>query len=417
VVGPNRPTGTTMTPAQSSNGVVTASGSAIDLEAFRSFPYGLFVTSADGTIVACNLQATRLIEAKGLSPNGLRCCELLGCRTPDTVLSGGCVTEMTLAHGSLLPEMRIDIDADSGQASLWVAAAPLGGTGNGAAASHVVVQLRPGVVNDRRRRTDPHWMSGPRLRIRVLGATIVESPEGPIGGEWLDQRAGQLLKFLVAERHRSVHVEEIGESIWPKADFAVAANVRYYIHALRKLLEPGRGSREPSAFVVSRAGGYRLNLDRVMVDADEFEQHVSSGLEMAEHDALEASTELERGIALYRGDFLADLPYAEWTLGERHRLHDLACIALHKLADMRLERRALDGAARALERLATMQPYDEAVHRQLMELDVMRGQRSGAIRRYEALRSRMRRTFGYDPEFTPSDLSSPAGQPAERGSA
>ncbi len=385
------------------------SSSTLSAEAFRRFPYGLIVTSHDGTIVARNLQATRLIEAKGLSAEGLRCCELLGCRTPDTVLSAGCITEMALARGALLPEMRVDIHTHSEPAALWLAAAPLIDLGY----SHVVVQLRPGVANDRRRRTDPHWMDGPSLRIRVLGGTIVESPEGPIGGEWLDQRAGQLLKFLVAERHRAVHVEEIGESIWPRADFAVASNVRYYIHALRTKLEPGRGRREPSAFVVSRAGGYRLNLERVSVDADEFEKCISGGLRMADHDPREADVELERGIALYRGDFLADLPYAEWALAERHRLHDLACMALRRLADMRMERRALDGAARMLERLGAMQPYDEAVHRQLMELDVMRGQRSGAIRRYGALRSRMRRTFGHDPEFTPADLTVPKKQVVE----
>jgi DNA-binding SARP family transcriptional activator len=403
-----------MARAQSSNGVVTAFGSAVDREAFQRFPYAMLVTRGDGTIVARNLQATRLIEDRGLSPEDSSCCTLLGCRTPDTVLSEGCVTAMALTHGSLLPETRVDIQTSSGLASLWIAAAPLAGEGNGAGGPRVVLQLRPGIANDRRRRTDPHWMSGPRLRIRSLGTTVVESPEGPIGGRWLDQRAGQLLKFLVAERHRAVHVEEIGESIWPRADFAVAKNVRYYIHALRGQLEPGRGKRQLSAFVVSRAGGYRLNLDRVSVDADEFELHVSAGLEALDSDPAEAEAELERGIALYRGDFLADLPYAEWALSERHRLHDLVCIALRKLADIRLERRAFDGAMRALERLATMQPYDEAVHRQLMELDLARGHRTGAIRRYDALRSRMRRTFGHDPDFSPADLAIPDKQPTPR---
>ena len=58
---------------------------------------------------------------------------------------------------------------------------------------------------------------------------------------------------------------------------------------------------------------------------------------------------------------------------ERHRLHDLACLGLRRLADIRQERRVLDGAARALERLATLQPFDEDVHRRLMELDICRG--------------------------------------------
>ena len=94
-----------------------------------------------------------------------------------------------------------------------------------------------------------------------------------------------------------------------------------------------------------------------------------------ESDPQAAAAEIERGLALYQGDFLADLPYAEWAMPERHRLHDLACMGLRRLADIRLELRLVDGAARSLERLAALQPFDEDVHRRLMELDIMRGRR------------------------------------------
>jgi DNA-binding SARP family transcriptional activator len=392
---------------QTRNGRVAAElGSKLDREAFQRFPYGLLVTNADSKIVAHNLQVTRLIEQKGLREAGSTCCDLLGCRQPDTVLADGCVTEMTLERAALLPEIRVDLQTGVGTVGLWIAAAPFDREGTRDA--HVVMQLRPGVAGDRRRRTEPHWMNGPRLRIRSLGGMVIESREGPIDGQWLDQRTGELLMYLVAERHRLVHVEKIGESLWPDASYSIAASVRYYIHALRSKLEPERPKRALSSFVVARAGGYRLNLERVTVDADEFETHVSTGLALAQSDPQGADAELEAGLALYRGDFLADLPYAEWALAERHRLHELACRALRQLADLRLEQQMLTSAMRALERLAAMQPYDESVHRQLMELDIESGQRSNAIRRYEALRSRTRRTFKHDPSFTPADLSSKA---------
>jgi hypothetical protein len=47
------------------------------------------------------------------------------------------------------------------------------------------------------------------------------------------------------------------------------------------------------------------------------------------------------------------------------------------------------------------------VHRKLMELDIVRGRRSDAVRRYMTLRTRIRRTFGHDPNFTPADLTNP----------
>jgi DNA-binding SARP family transcriptional activator len=374
---------------------------SLESEVFDAFPYGLLVLDRSGRVICRNREATQLIGKLGLAKAQLTCCTLLGCHKPDTVLEAACVTDLALGRDAPLPEIRIDVGPLTGGSAMWVTAAAIG------AGERVVLQLRPGLTGDRRQRTSSHWMSAPRLRIRTLGATGVESVEGPIGGAWLDQRAGQLLKYLVAERRRAVAVDEIGESIWPGSDYAVGASVRYYVHSLRRRLEPQRGSREPSAFIVSRCGTYRLQLDHVDVDADDFEAHVEAGLAAAEMSPQAAAAELERGLAIYRGDFLAELPYAEWAMPERHRLHDLACLGLRRLAEIRLELRVLDGAARALERLATLQPFDEDVHRRLMELDIVSGRRSDAVRRYAALRSRLRRTFGHDPDFTLADLARP----------
>ena len=375
--------------------------SSLELEAFKCFPYGLLVLDRDGRVMCVNDEAARLIDEAGMAPAGLTCCELLGCRRENTVLASACLTELAVAHDVSLPEVRVDIGCPHRPATVWVAAARFGGGD-----PRVVLQLRPGIAGDRRKRTGPDWMAGAvGLRIRCLGRTVVETAEGPLGGAWLEQRTGQLLKYLVAERRRAVAVDEIGESIWPGADYAVGANVRYYIHALRRKLEPQRAAREPSVLILARAGTYRLNLDDVEVDADLFEAHLNVGLAAVKADGPRAAEELERGLALYHGDFMADLPYAEWAMHERHRLHDLACMGLRSLADIRMEQRVIDGAARCLERLAILQPYDEDVHRRLMELDLMQGRRSDVVRRYETLRTRIRATFGHDPNFTPADLA------------
>jgi DNA-binding SARP family transcriptional activator len=385
-----------------------SSRAAIEREAFAAFPYGLLVLDRDGRVLCQNREAARLIEAAGGGEAGLSCCTLLGCRSAESVLAGVCVSELALARRDTLPEVRVDLPGLEGPIATWVTAAAI----DDELGTRVLLQLRPGVANDRRRRTTPHWMSEPRLRIQSLGRTIVESAEGPIAGAWLDQRTGQLLKFLVAERQRAVPTEEIGESLWPGADYAVGGSVRYYVHALRRRIEPQRGSRAPSAFIVSRAGSYRLNLDQVQVDADDFEEHVKAGLRVLDCDPDTAAAAIERGLTVYRGDFLADLPYAEWAMLERHRLHDLACTALRALAGVHLQRAAVAQAVDCLERLGRLQPYDEDVHRRLMELDIAQGRRSDAVRRYDVLRSRIRHTFGHDLDFTPADLAPFATPPA-----
>ena len=387
----------------------SAESSSLELDAFRGFPYGLLVFDGEGRVLCRNREAARLIEESAVEEEGLTCCSLFGCQRPGTVLACGCLTELALAHESALPEVRVDIETPRGPLAMWVAAGTIDrGDGEGV---RVGVQLRPGQASDRRQRTALHWMDGPRLRICTLGKTVVESAEGPIEGAWLEQRTGQILKYLVAMRHRAVAIDEIGESIWPGADYAIGASVRYYIHSLRRKLEPQRGLREASVFIAVGSGSYRLKLDHVVIDADEFEAEVTAGVARAEHDPQGAAVKIERGLASYRGDFLADLPYAEWAMSERQHLHDLACMGLGCLASIRVDLGLFAGAAHSLERLAAMQPYDEDVHRRLMELDIMQGRRSDAVRRYALLRSRLRRTFGHDPEFTPADLAHPRLHP------
>ncbi len=394
------------------NGIAGGRG-GLERAAFQGFPYGIVIIDHDGRIVSRNIQAARLIEAKGLDDGEASCCSLLGCRDPQTVLAGVCITELALSRGEPLPEIRVDVETRDGAVkALWVAAAPL------QESSHFVLQLRPGPARDRRRRTDPHWMTGPSLHIRTLGRMLVQSAEGPLEGGWLDQRTGQLLRYLLTERNRFVQTDEIGENLWSNADFAIAGSVRYYVHALRRKIEPQRGHREPSSFILSRAGGYRLNLELVKVDADDFERRISAGLASARSNPDAAVEDLESGLALYEGDFLADVPYAEWAMAERDRLHNLACTGLRRLTDIHLGRDAPSNAVRALERLAAMTPYDEGVLRQLMELDIAAGRRSDAIRRYNVLRSRIRHMFGHDPSFTPADLTStPAGPAGRAGEA
>jgi DNA-binding SARP family transcriptional activator len=357
------------------DGMLVPGGASTQREAFERFPYGLLVLDRAGRIVCCNRQATRMLNALGLPETGLTCCALLGCRQPDSLLEGECLTELALTREQVLPEIRVDVRSTNGSSAVWVTAAAIDGGD-----PRVVLQLRPGSAGDRRRRASSHWIADPRLRIRTLGATAVDSAAGSIGGAWLDQRTGQLLKYLIAERRRAVTVDEIGESIWPEADYAVGA---------------------------TNCGTYRLALEHVALDAEEFEARLSAAMAAAELDPQGAAGEIEQSLALYRGDFLADLPYAEWAMAERHRLHELACMGLRRLADIRLERRALEGAVPALERLATLLPFDEDVHRRLMELDILRGRRSDAVRRYATLRCRLRRTFGHDPDFTPADLARP----------
>jgi len=381
---------------------------AVETEVFEAFPYGILVADRSGCIVAANRAATDMV---GPIVDGdgrrLTSCELLGCGTAGP-LAHVCLTEAALERGSVLPEIRLDLPPGDPTGAAWVTAAPLNDDG-----SRVVIELRPGDAADRRRRSVPHWTAGAQLRIITLGTTRVESAEGPIGGRWLEQRPGQLLKYLLAERHRVVRAEEIAETIWPGAGLKILGNVRHFVHALRTRLEPERGRRVPSSFILNVQGGYAIDRRHIYVDADDFEDHVRAGLDQlaAGHVAL-ARERLEHAMALYGGDFLADEPYADWAMPQRDLMRRLAADALRSLITIARHDGDLEAAATHVERLGDMEPFDTDVHREIITLCLVRGRRSEALRRYAALRVRILRTFGEDIDFALADLR-PHGQESD----
>jgi DNA-binding SARP family transcriptional activator len=261
--------------------------------------------------------------------------------------------------------------------------------------SHVGIELRPA------HRSSP---ARPGLRIFTLGGLLVEGSDGPITGRWLEQRPGQLLRYLICERGKVAPADAIAEAICPHTASAGATNnVRYLVHALRARLEPGRPLRGEPSFVVSRRGGYALNPELVWIDADALEQRIEEGMAaLGTGDRATGREHLRRAVSLYDGSFLADEPYAEWALGERDRLDAITCDALRALARLHVEDPS--AAMVYLERLAGIEPLDDDVQRQLISTWLRLGRKSRAVRHYHSYRMRLMREFGERPSFELSHL-------------
>ncbi|MBA2506391.1 MAG: winged helix-turn-helix domain-containing protein [Thermoleophilaceae bacterium] len=371
--------------------------SKLAAEVVEGLPYGIVIVDAEGTVRGSNGAADAWLPQLAQDP--LSCADLFSCRDPGGPCESGCLAQRAAATGKPLPEIRIDTAQTGDVSALWVTAAPLREEGR------AVLHLRLGDANDRRRRSSPHWISGPQLRIGAFGRTRVDSAEGPMSGKWIQQRPGEVLKYLVCERNRVVHAEEIAESLWPGAGRQGPGRVRHFIHGLREQLEPGRVKRAPSHFIVNVRGAYALDRRNVTIDADEFEAAVEKGLahdERGENDQALAS--LDEALALLAGEFLADEPYAEWAYAERERLNGLAGKALRTVIRTRLDQADLPKAAERLEQLAELEPFDSDVQRRLLAVFVAQGRRTKAARRFAGFRMRMLREFGEEPEFSLSDL-------------
>jgi DNA-binding SARP family transcriptional activator len=360
----------------------TEAGTVAWEAAFEALPDAVLVFNGDSALVAANGAARVLLGPGAVA--GARCCALLGCAQE------GCVSARAL--GGENGQHQIEL-ADGASAWATTAATSVG---------QVVVTLHrlagPAGIG-------PEELPSP-LTIRALGRTSLELDGEAATEEWLGHRPGQLLKYLVCERGRVVPLEELIEVFWPTAGRAGAASVRQAIHTLRDRLEPGRPRGKPSGYVLARAGGYELAPGRVAIDADDFEARARAGLEALQQGASERAAELLAGAArAYGGTFLADEPYAEWALAERERLRDLAAQVLRGLAGIRRDAGDEDATAEHLQRLVELEPLDLEAQRELLGFMISRGRHSEALRRYELVRRRYKRTFGSEPTFTLADLA------------
>ena len=368
-------------------------------ELLDALPYGVLGIAADGEITRANAAARELVPGVA-TPAIPTCRDLFSCRGPGAPCERACFVSRAAGAATALPEIRIDTAGGISPGALWVTGAPLP-AGHGA-----MLHLRPGWRGDRRRRSEERWQTEPDLRIRALGRTTVEALEDSVDADWISQRPGQVLKYLVCERTRVVLVDEIAESIWPGAGRTAVNNTRYAIHRLRHKLEPRRAKHGTPTFVVSRGSGYTLDRDRVWIDVDEFERAIDEGrAAMTRLDAAFATQHLERAISLYGGPFLADEPYAHWAVDERNRLAGRAIYAVRVLTALARERGDTTDALRHLQKLAELEPLDSAVHRELIQALLGEGLHSDAKRRFEIFNHRLQRELGGQPDFDVRSLA------------
>lgn len=407
-------------------GASDAPGQSAERSTLVGVGIGLAVADADGALVWWDDTLDESIRGvTGASGHAPRCCELFGCATAMAGEPSGerCMTSAALSRHEGLPARATRIGGPDG-AAVSVSAMPMQAErgplvalhvsfGTGAVAGAADASIATGLPKPtpKRRGVRPAPAPGPaelpELRISALGPLRVEVGGVLRSGDWLRQRPGELLRYLLAQRGRPAPAEDIAAAVWPDRGPAALSNVRYCAYHLRRQLDglpPGSGL--PS-LVVHREGGYQLAVDRLVLDVEPFELGVEAGLAAyrKENDQ-RAMHELSAALDLYRGDFLSDEPYAEWALLERDYLHERAARALWAYADLNRRTGRLEEAAGCLRRLTELEPFDTDVAQELIEVCLQRGRRSEAVRHYRALRLRLRRAFDEQPDFELAELAS-----------
>jgi DNA-binding SARP family transcriptional activator/class 3 adenylate cyclase len=230
------------------------------------------------------------------------------------------------------------------------------------------------------------------LQILTLGTFRVVGNGRPVpDGRWGRRKARQLFKCLITRPGRRLTRDDAYELFWPESD-AAPNNLRVAIHAVRQAVESTGLAGLDNLLVLDHDGLAMRPEGAVWVDADAFEQLLAQA-----RRASEPAPFLEAAADLYRGDYLPDDLFEDWSVARRESLRRQWTDLQLELGRVRELRDDVEGAVSALQRLLDADSCHEQAANDLMLVLARHGRRPDALRVFQRLADALRRELGVEP--------------------
>jgi two-component SAPR family response regulator len=203
---------------------------------------------------------------------------------------------------------------------------------------------------------------------------------------WHSLKAKSLLRYLVAQKNKPVPKEVLIETLWPECDPESGSNnLKSTVYALRQMFTKGETDKlVDSPIIVFSEGRYSIDPNVMLwVDLDEFEFNWLTGRRLEKANEMEESTRHYRlAEELYRGDYLEDEPYAEWTLLRREALKDTYLAILIKLINSSFKAEDYENCIVYSQKILNKDSCNEEAYQWLIRCYSRLGQRQRAQRWY-----------------------------------
>ncbi|MDP9846237.1 BTAD domain-containing putative transcriptional regulator [Streptosporangium lutulentum] len=198
------------------------------------------------------------------------------------------------------------------------------------------------------------------MDFRVLGPVEVIADDGtPLDIGPYQQRAVLAMCMLIAPRPAGP--SQMIDALWEGEPPPGAVNtVQAYVSKLRRAFEPGRRRHVPPAILVTRPGGYALDIPETALDLGRVRRHADEGGRMivaGDHEG--AGRRLRLALGEWRGEPLADFADAPWAAEEVVRLAELRLTLEEDLAQADLALGGGAAQAAGLVRLIAAHPFRE----------------------------------------------------------
>lgn len=249
---------------------------------------------------------------------------------------------------------------------------------------------------------------GYQLRVQTLGSFRVWRGSTEIEArDWQRDKARQLFQLLITHRGRWLQRDEIADLLWPElAPDAAGRDFKVALNALNKAIEPARAADAAYAFIVRDGGAYRLRPEAdIWIDSVEFADRCAEGHNLLDSGQTAAGiARLSQILERYRGDYLPESVYEDWTSAERERLRTIFLRAAERLAlnlgTVGRDGELIDICARILEQDSC---WERAYRLQILAY-ARQGNRPLALRTYQRCVDTLQSELGLDPAPVTYDL-------------
>jgi len=206
-----------------------------------------------------------------------------------------------------------------------------------------------------------------------------------------------LFYYLLLNRHVSYTREQVATVFWGDDPSSVALkNLR---NALWRLKQAFRSVDACVDDLISIQEDFIafLETDSYQLDIDRFESAARLCLPESKSELSDADVRLlEAAVELYNGDLLEGI-YEDWCLYERERLRLAFLNILIRLMDHHSRKGKYEHALGYGRRILLLDPTREKVHRQIMLMHWMAGNRESALLQYRACGSILQTELGLKP--------------------
>ncbi len=237
------------------------------------------------------------------------------------------------------------------------------------------------------------------LQITTLGKFSVKVDGKTLDDQsWGREKALQLFQFLVTSRkRRAQHKEQIIARLWEDADGREGdRDYKVALHGIHKVLEPNRRPRESPRFIIRQGLTYHLDTNLCWIDADALELYVALGNETTDDHPDIAAESFREAIDLYKGSYLPDRLYEDWTSEERERLQVLALGTYVALAELWVSIHPMESVRLCQQALLIDPVWEDAYYVQIKAY-LAKGNRPQAIRTYKQCEQILMDEFGIRP--------------------